>query len=287
MRTFTPAKINLTLEIRGKRPDGYHELATWMIPLALYDTLVIEPATKSSFASNVSELPTDTTNLVLRAVEAFQKATGDRQAYRMFLEKSIPIGAGLGGGSSDAAATLRLLNQMVGNPLSPGALLSTAAGLGSDVAFFLGSRSAWCTGRGEIMEFRNFPNDRWVCLVKPDFVVATAWAYRAYANLPESKRRGEPVETVWGSLRNDLEPAVFSKYLLLPEIKQWFQNQPETEVALMSGSGSTTFSVAQDAVSAKMVRDRFIAEFGENFWTFVGQLNPAPRLTVADAAKSA
>jgi 4-diphosphocytidyl-2-C-methyl-D-erythritol kinase len=287
MRTFTPAKINLTLEIRGKRPDGYHELATWMIPLALYDTLVIEPATKSSFASNVSELPTDTTNLVLRAVEAFQKATGDRQAYRMFLEKSIPIGAGLGGGSSDAAATLRLLNQMVGNPLSPGALLSTAAGLGSDVAFFLGSRSAWCTGRGEIMEFRNFPNDRWVCLVKPDFVVATAWAYRAYANLPESKRRGEPVETVWGSLRNDLEPAVFSKYLLLPEIKQWFQNQPETEVALMSGSGSTTFSVTQDAVSAKMVRDRFIAEFGENFWTFVGQLNPAPRLTVADAAKSA
>jgi 4-diphosphocytidyl-2-C-methyl-D-erythritol kinase len=287
MRTFTPAKINLTLEIRGKRPDGYHELATWMIPLALYDTLVIEPATKSSFASNVSELPTDTTNLVLRAVEAFQKATGDRQAYRMFLEKSIPIGAGLGGGSSDAAATLRLLNQMVGNPLSPGALLSTAAGLGSDVAFFLGSRSAWCTGRGEIMEFRNFPNDRWVCLVKPDFVVATAWAYRAYANLPEPSRRGEPVETVWGSLRNDLEPAVFSKYLLLPEIKQWFQNQPETEVALMSGSGSTTFSVTQDAVSAKMVRDRFIAEFGENFWTFVGQLNPAPRLTVADAAKSA
>ena len=137
------------------------------------------------------------------------------------------------------------------------------------------------------MESRDFPEDRWVCLVKPDFVVPTAWAYQAYANLPEQRRRGEPVETIWGNLRNDLEPAVFSKYLLLPEIKRWFHNQPETEVALMSGSGSTTFSITRDAVSAKVVRDRFVTEFGENFWTFVGQLNPAPRLTVADAAKSA
>ena len=287
MRIFTPAKINLTLEVLGKRSDGYHELATWMVPIALYDILAMEPAAENSFASNVPELENDDSNLVMRAVNAFQKITGTRQAYRILLEKHIPLGAGLGGGSSDAAATLRLLNRMAGDALSPETLLTLAAELGSDVAFFIKSRSAWCTGRGERMELRDFPEDRWICLAKPGFLVPTGWAYAAYAKLPEKLKRGEQMETVWGSLRNDLEPAVFSKYLLLREIKRWFRKQLETEITFMSGSGSTMFAISRSGALAQALRERFEAEFGKNFWTFVGQLNPSVRLAVADDAKTA
>jgi 4-diphosphocytidyl-2-C-methyl-D-erythritol kinase len=287
MRIFTPAKINLTLEVLGKRSDGFHELATWMIPIALYDCLTIEPAAKMVFESNVPELQSDRTNLIIRAVEAFQKLSGSPQDYRIVLEKNIPIGAGLGGGSSNAAATLRLLNRIAGDPISPQALSGVAAELGSDVAFFVEPRSAWCTGRGEKMELRDFPEDRWLCLAKPGFAVPTAWAYTTFTKLPEQRKRGEPAETAWGSLRNDLEPAVFAKYLLLAEIKRWFQQQAETEIALMSGSGSTTFAVTGSSASANSLRERFAAEFGENFWTFAGQLNPSSCLAVAEDAKSA
>ncbi len=120
-----------------------------MIPIALYDCLTIEPAAKMVFESNVPELQSNRTNLIIRAVEAFQKLSGNPQDYRIVLEKNIPIGAGLGGGSSNAAATLRLLNRMAGDPISPQALSGVAAELGSDVAFFVEARSAWCTGRGE------------------------------------------------------------------------------------------------------------------------------------------
>jgi 4-diphosphocytidyl-2-C-methyl-D-erythritol kinase len=284
---FTPAKINLTLEVQGKRSDGYHELATWMLPIALYDILTIEPAARSSFESNDPGLVSDVSNLVVRAIAAFQRASGDRQVYRIVLEKNIPIGAGLGGGSSDAAATLQVLNRLAGDPLSSEGLLTIAAELGSDVAFFIESRSAWCTGRGEKMEPREFPKDRWICLAKPDFLVSTIWAYTEYAKLPEKLKRGEQAKTVWGNLRNDLEPAVFSKYLLLPEIKRWFQEQAETELSLMSGSGSTTFAIARSVASARTLAERFGTEFGQNFWTFVGQLNPSPRLPVADDGKTA
>jgi 4-diphosphocytidyl-2-C-methyl-D-erythritol kinase len=287
MRIFTPAKINLTLEVLGKRSDGFHELATWMIPIALYDCLTIEPATKMVFESNVPELQSDRTNLIIRAVDAFQKLSGSAQDYRIVLEKNIPIGAGLGGGSSNAAATLRLLNRIAGDAFSLQALSGVAAELGSDVAFFVEARSAWCTGRGEKMELRDFPEDRWLCLAKPAFAVPTAWAYTTHTKLPERRKRGETAETVWGSLRNDLEPAVFTKYLLLAEIKRWFQQQAETEITLMSGSGSTTFAVASSPASANALRERFAVEFGENFWTFVGQLNPSSCLAVAEDAKSA
>jgi 4-diphosphocytidyl-2-C-methyl-D-erythritol kinase len=285
MRIVTPAKINLTLEILGRRPDGYHELATWMVPVALYDSLSIERATEGSFVANLPELKGDDSNLVLRAVSAFQRATENREAYRIVLEKRIPIGAGLGGGSSDAAATLRLLNRMNGNPLARETLRKIAAELGSDVAFFIESRSAWCTGRGAEMTPRAFPEDRFVCLVKPGFVVSTADAYAAYAKLPKNQKRGEEIHSVWGVLRNDLEPAVFSKYLLLPEIKHWLRSQPETEVALMSGSGSTLFAITGNAESADRLVGRFTDEFGDSFWTFTGRLNPS--LEVAADAKTA
>jgi 4-diphosphocytidyl-2-C-methyl-D-erythritol kinase len=275
MNILSPAKINLTLEILGRRPDGFHELGTWMLPVGLYDTLEIKPARRPSFTSNVPELKGDSSNLVVRAAQLFNEATSIPTTYEIRLEKNIPIGAGLGGGSSNAGATLRLLNQLHNAPLRTVQLEALAASLGSDVAFFVSGQSAWCRGRGELMEPRPFPRDLWICLFKPGFGVPTADAYRAYAALPPNRKRGHEEDTPWGRLRNDLEAAVFPKYLLLPVIKDWLKKQSETLVAHMSGSGSTLFAIVRNQPDGGTLRSRFLREFGEQIWTAVCQLNPA------------
>ena len=275
MRIATPAKINLTLEVVGQRPDGFHELATWMIPIGLYDELAMEVSSEMAYETNVPSLGFDSSNLVVRAIERFQEETGQRGAYRVGLHKEIPMGAGLGGGSSDAAAALLLLNRLHGNLLDDEKLIELAAQLGSDVAFFVKGRAAWCTGRGEKMELREFPTDRWVVLIKPDFGVSTAAAYAAYKALPPDQKRGPAKKTVWGLLRNDLEQPVFRKYLLLPEIKSWLEQQSETELALMSGSGSTLFAVVKSEDDGQQMSDRFSLFFGLKFWVRVCRLNPA------------
>jgi len=275
MKTLTPAKINLMLEIVGRRADGFHDLTTWMLPIALYDSVEIELAKQDSFSANFPELGNDQSNLVVRARDLFGEVTGIRAAYRITLEKKIPMGAGLGGGSSDAAATLRLLNQIHREPLDIPRQRELAARLGSDVAFFLEARSAWCTGRGEVVEQKEFDRGLWICLFKPDFGVSTAAAYQAYAQLPDNQKKGEPVETKWGALRNDLERSVFRKYLLLAVIKDWLREQPETIVSLMSGSGSTMFTVVKDEAGGRALTERFSAKFGDKIWNWVGRLNPA------------
>jgi 4-diphosphocytidyl-2-C-methyl-D-erythritol kinase len=274
MRMASPAKINLTLEVVGQRSDGFHELATWMIPIGLYDELVMERSSEMHYESNIPGLGFDRSNLILRAIERFQEESGQMAAYQIDLRKEIPIGAGLGGGSSDAAAALLLLNQLHQNPLTEAKLLELAAQLGSDVPFFLKGRPAWCTGRGEKMEIREFPHDRWVVLIKPEFGVSTAAAYSAYKALPAEQKRGQTKKTDWGLLRNDLEQPVFQKYLLLPEIKSWLEQQAETEVALMSGSGSTMFAVVKSADDGEQVSERFSLLFGLKFWVRVCRLNP-------------
>src|SRR6516164_8549132 len=137
MRILAPAKINLTLEVVGRRSDGYHDLATWMLPVGLYDKLEIRVEKGPSFASNTPELKGDSSNLVIRAAELFNRTAGIDAHYQVRLEKEIPFGAGLGGGSSNAAATLLLLNQLHRSPLSRPDLCGLAAELGSDVPFFI------------------------------------------------------------------------------------------------------------------------------------------------------
>lgn len=278
MKTLTPAKINLTLEIFGRRPDGFHELATWMVPVSLYDSLEIDETEEDSLSVNVPGLRNDQSNLVVRARDLFTETTGIGAAYRISLEKNIPMGAGLGGGSSDAAATLRLLNQLHGEPLDVDQLRELAARLGSDVPFFIEPNSFWCTGRGELMEQKGFDRNLWACLFKPEFGVPTAAAYHAYARLPEDEKKGEPQQTRWGMLRNDIEQAVFRKYLLLPVIKEWLKQQPETIVALMSGSGSTMFAVANGESEGWALVERFRSKFGDRIWSWMGRLNPAENL---------
>jgi 4-diphosphocytidyl-2-C-methyl-D-erythritol kinase len=274
MNILSGAKVNFTLEILGRRPDGFHELDTWMLPVGLYDMLEIKLARQPTFTSNVPQLKGNSSNLVVRAAQLFNEATSIQATYEIWLEKNIPIGAGLGGGSSNAAATLRLLNQLHHAPLGNVQLEALAASLGSDVPFFVSAQSARCRGRGELMEPRPFPTDFWICFFKPGFSVATADAYRAYASLPANLKRGQEEDTAWGRLRNDLEPAVFPKYLLLPVIKDWLKKQSETLLAHMSGSGSTLFAIVRNQPDGEMLRTLFRREFGEQIWTAVCRLNP-------------
>src|ERR1700730_556203 len=250
MKTLSAAKINLTLEILGRRPDGFHELASWMLPVGLYDSIEIERASLPSFSSNVSELKGDQSNLVIRAAEVFNQAASTDSAYAICLEKNIPIGAGLGGGSSNAAATLRSLNALHNFPFDRPGLEELAARLGSDVAFFIGGPAGLCTGRGERS------------------------AYRAYTQLVAGRQRGREADTQWGKLRNDLEPAVFPKYLFLGMAKDWLCEQSETLFALMCGSGSTIFAIVRSQAEGETLRGRFRAVFGEQTWSVVCQLNP-------------
>jgi 4-diphosphocytidyl-2-C-methyl-D-erythritol kinase len=274
MRIVTPAKINLTLEVLQRRADGFHEIATWMVPISLFDSLEIDVEGDDSFSGNVPQLRADENNLVFRAIARFRHATGTSDRYRVRLMKEIPLRAGLGGGSSNAAAALRLLNRIHSNALSRAQLETLATEIGSDVVFFLDRRSAWCTGRGEKMEPREFPDTLWACLFKPGFGVSTAAAYTAHDKF--EKKLGNAVTTPWGMFRNDLEPAVFLKFPILAVIKEWLAKQPECICALMSGSGSSLFALVETHERGRSVRQRFLAEFGDAFWTAVCRLNPRP-----------
>jgi len=266
MQISAPAKINLSLSVLGKRPDGFHEIASHFVAITLADTLTLKPVSESGIAFTCSDasLPCDDSNLVLRAARRFYETSGLSPAIRIHLEKAIPHGAGLGGGSSDAAATLRGLNALHGTSL---ALHALAAELGSDVPFFLDGGSALCRGRGEIIEPVAFPHRLALLLVKPGFGVATPWAYgrwrdsRELPGIPYA-----PQELPWGRLVNDLERPVFEKHLFLATLKRWLLQQPEAEGALMSGSGSTCFAVLRDPGAGPALEARVKAEFGD-VWT--------------------
>jgi len=272
-----PAKINLSLRILGKRPDGFHELETLMAPIQLADMLEISHGVGKgiTLTCNDPELSTGEDNLCVKAARAFLMATGLEHGIAITLLKKIPHGAGLGGGSSDAAAVLKGLNQLFDHPLVFEELEQIAATLGSDVPFFLGDRLAWCRGRGEILdplkEVESLPGRR-LLLIKPPFPVPTAWAYKRYAELSgsPSKLVEEPAQ-FFGAIQiiNDLERPVFEKYLLLPVIKNWLRQQADVESAFMTGSGSTMVAViAPDAPEETVgnLKEKISEQFGDTMW---------------------
>jgi len=186
----------------------------------------------------------------------------------MRLMKAIPHGAGLGGGSSDAAATLRMLDQFYDTGLARERLLGMAAELGSDVPVFVEGRAAWCRGRGEIVEAAEFAEGLPVLLLKPGFGVPTPWAYKRWKeSRPLKGVRYEGQDFPWGRLENDLERPVFEKYLVLAAMKEWLREQPETAGALMSGSGSTMFAVLRETGMGGRLAGRAREVFGRELWT--------------------
>ena len=268
MEAAAPAKINLTLRVLGKRDDGFHEIETLIVPLGLADRLTIEEAGEWSFFCDDPTVPGDEGNLVVRAARLFFAETGVEARARMRLMKAIPHGAGLGGGSSDAAATLRMLDQFYGTGLARERLLALAAELGSDVPVFVEGGPAWCRGRGERVEAAAFPARLPVLLLKPGFGVPTPWAYKRWKeSLPLKGVRYEGQPFPWGVLENDLERPVFEKYLVLAAMKEWLLDQPEAAGALMSGSGSTMFAVLGEAGMGAALAARARKIFGGELWT--------------------
>ena len=277
MKVLAPSKINLYLHISGKRPDGYHELETLMCPLSLADEIEIELADQGvALTIEGADLPSGPENLAYRAADEFFKMAQVDSAQggaRIHLKKRIPTGGGLAGGSSNAAAVLLALNQLLGEPLSMDQLGSIAAGMGSDINFFLQHEPAICSGRGEKVcphPLRNLP---WALLINPGFGVSTPWAYKTYAQNPAQGEVGRTFE--WGAgappdsvvtLRNDLEPAVFSKYIWIAETKAWLQRQPMVLDALMSGSGATVFALVEDEKAAAKLTAQARDYLGHATW---------------------
>lgn len=267
-----PAKLNLSLRVLGKRPDGFHEIDTLMVKLPdLSDTLTFTSAPEFSFHCDDPSIPANAENLVVKAARAFESTTKIDLKISIFLQKKIPHGAGLGGGSSDAATTLLGLNQLHGHPLGVPALHELAATLGSDIPFFLSAGASRCTGRGEKIDPAPSPPPLWVLLLKPSFPVPTPDAYGRWQTSSElSGICYCPQNLTDLYLINDLERPVFQKHRFLAELKQWLLDRHETAAALLSGSGSTVFAVLKPEADPHALTAAARSELDPSLWCWIG-----------------
>lgn len=246
MKTFfSPAKINLFLHVHRKRTDGYHDLSSLFQTVDLYDTLHLSLSTSDLLTCNDPNLPTNSSNLVSKAVALFRAKTDLKFCASIHLEKKIPQEAGLGGGSSNAATTLWALNKLLNTNIPIGTLKLWAAELGSDVPFFLTSGTAFCTGRGEIMVDRSpIPSKTSLTLVTPPFGMSTQKVFQNLdlAALPQRNPEIDLIRMQEGEfvLYNDLEAAAFSMNPKLKQLKQMLFDCGYSHVC-MTGSGSTFF----------------------------------------------
>ena len=262
---LSPAKVNLYLEVLGRRPDGYHDIESVMQLVDLCDRVHLERAAAGiSLTVGGGDVPADPTNLAYRAAALLGERVGLRDGVRIHLEKRIPIGGGLGGGSGNAAAVLAGVSRLFDLGQPPEALARLGAELGSDVAFFLSPGLALVTGRGErIRPLAPWP-PRWLVVANPGISVSTAWAYREVSSkLTEGERRSTiqafviggalPWPPTWAF--NRFEEAVLPQR---PEIRQLkgLLEAGGAEPALMTGSGASVFGVTRDAASAEALARR-------------------------------
>jgi 4-diphosphocytidyl-2-C-methyl-D-erythritol kinase len=267
-----PAKLNLSLRVLARRDDGFHEIDTLMVKLpGLADEIEFQETGHFSFQCDDPTIPADESNLVVKAVRSYEAATGKPCRHSITLKKVIPHGAGLGGGSSDAAATLHALNQLHGYALAVDPLRELAARLGSDIPFFLASGAARCTGRGEKIEQLPSPPALRVLLLKPSFGVSTPDAYGRWQDSNELPGISYSPQSCDGvSLVNDLERPVFQKHRFLAELKQWLLERRETAAAMMSGSGSTVFAVLHPDADPDALAKSARFELDPGLWHWAG-----------------
>ena len=276
------AKINLDLRLGPRRADGFHPIDTLFVRTDVADLLSVTPSTDGSLSLEIEGDQTLTAgpdNLVLRAAQALQACSKTTQGARLRLKKEIPQGAGLGGGSSDAAAALRLLQKFWALKISEMDLLEIGAQLGSDVPFFLQSSPARGTGRGEVLEPIPLTKLPWAVLIHPGFGSPTAEAYTRYAADRQPGEEGAPTplpliseKTYELRPRNDLEPAVERKYLWIRAARDWLARQAGVLVARMSGSGSTVFGLWATEAEARAAAHRAEDYFGLLPWIRVTRL---------------
>jgi 4-diphosphocytidyl-2-C-methyl-D-erythritol kinase len=271
-----PAKINLGLRILGERSDGYHEIWTILQQIDLWDEILLEESSDLSFSLDTTQagIPEDESNLCVKAARLLQEETGCDCGARIELKKNIPAGAGLGGGSSDAAAVLMGLNDLWEPKQSEQDLSRLAVRLGSDVPFFIKGGCCLATGRGEILTpIERFIDDP-IILVCPDLQVSTAWAYKNIENYRLTSHRENIIfqnslpENLYnlligGTLDNEFEALVLTRYPKLKELKDTLLKLG-TYYASLSGSGSAVFGIFRHAVDAEKAAEQ-LRSFGETY----------------------
>jgi 4-diphosphocytidyl-2-C-methyl-D-erythritol kinase len=279
----SPCKVNLILNILGRRADGFHELETIMQPVNLCDEMVFERAgTGLQLTCSHPELPCDSKNLVHRAATTFLSAAKISDGVKIHLQKNLPLAGGIGGGSANAAVTFSALNELFDSPLPLTKLHELAAALGSDVPFFLYDQPAIATGRGEkVRTLEKFPalQGKAFFLVHPGFGISTPWSYQNLARFPKDQNgtagRAEKLaahlqagdlNAAAAEFYNSLEAPAFDKFPVLQLYKE-FLRENGALVALMSGSGSTTFAIAENLAAAESLADKFKSQFGNKGWT--------------------
>ena len=260
-----PAKVNLVLRILDRRSDGYHNVWSIMHTVALEDDVkmrLTSPVSGIRLSCDTRGLSVDHTNLVSKAASAVLTRARLSMGVEIELSKRIPIGAGLGGGSSDAAATILGLNQLFKLGWSTAKMAEVGAPLGSDVTFFLFAPSAIVSGRGDTVKAMSLEGRRWIVLVKPVFGVETRWAYQELAATRPAVRplsddhakMNDGYGLTWADLartaENDFEPPVFARHPLLQEVKRALLNAG-AQFALLSGSGATVFGVFEEESLAR------------------------------------
>jgi 4-diphosphocytidyl-2-C-methyl-D-erythritol kinase len=264
-----PAKLNLFLHVTGRRKDGYHDLQTLFQLIDLCDSIGIAPQPDGQIeriAGPSDVAPED--DLIVRAARALKLACGTSQGASLRLIKRIPIGGGLGGGSSDAATTLLVLNRLWGCDLPPSELAALGAALGADVPVFLHGSSAWAEGRGEKLSSVELP-ERWYVVIRPGVSISTREVFQAH-----ELTRNSPLITIRGFFEsgghNDCEPVVSARY---PEVRAALDWLSQSAPAHLTGTGSCIFAAFESAAAAQDV----VARVPDRWTGFVARgLNTSP-----------
>jgi 4-diphosphocytidyl-2-C-methyl-D-erythritol kinase len=249
----TPAKINLGINVISKRDDGYHNIETIFYPIKLFDTLTFTKSDSFAFESDNDLLNNDPDNLVIRAKNLIELETGKIIKVKIKLEKRIPVGGGLGGGSSDAAATLLGLNSLFNLQLDNQKLSELALSLGSDVPFFLKPEPCFANSRGEKIQYLDISIPHPVLLVNPGIHISTKWAFsQIIPSKPSFSLRALTSEQIVNyellrnNIVNDFEAPIFKKHPEIKSLKEMLYNKGAL-FALMSGSGSTVFGIFKNS----------------------------------------
>jgi len=257
MLSFPNAKINLGLNIVGKRPDGYHDIETIFYPIGIKDALEFVESPKAQTDMHISRIQVDgdiNSNLVMKAYNLLKKDFS-LPALSIYLQKNIPFGAGLGGGSADAAFMLVMLNNSFKLQLSDLQLEGYAAQLGSDCPFFIRNKPVFASGRGEVLEEINMSlKGKYLLLVKPDIYVSTKDAYAGcktgHPDIGLKSIASMPVEQWKDVMQNDFEHSVFQQFPTIARIKDKLY-QAGAIYASMSGSGSSVFGIFSEPQDLK------------------------------------
>ncbi len=276
MKLIAPAKINLYLKVLRQRDDGYHEIETLFERISLFDYINVEPAARTTIICDNPRVPTGSGSLLARTVESFCNLRGEEAHFRITLEKNIPIAAGLGGGSSDAAALLKGLNGVTGGDIAKDELLGIARALGADVPFFLDESSfGFGKGCGDIVTKINSTMDIGHILVTPPFGVSTADVYRKVSAFGLTKNMAvdrmftaflneNNIASIAENLCNDLQAIVLRDFPVLEKVFSAL-NDSGAEGALLSGSGPTVFGIFSPEKiggAEKKIRKTFPSEEG-------------------------